>query len=607
MASSVIGALRVNLGLDTAQFDKGLKDVSSQLGKIGALLNKGIVAAGVGIAAAAGAITVALKSTINEADDLGKTAQKIGIPVEELSKLKYAAELADVSMEALSTAVGKLSKNMADVAGGAINDASKTFAALGISVKNSDGTLKSSSQVLTEISSKFAGMEDGAGKTAIAMTLLGKSGKELIPLLNEGASGLEAMMREAEQLGIVIDGKTAKAAEGFNDNLTRLHAAFNGLIVQVASALLPQLVDLTDRFVEMVKNGNLVSKTMDVMNFAFKQGALFGAHLNAILEEFSRWWQFIQEAGNAGSFSEFTAAFQRAADDVLKIQENLKAKIDAIQQEMGSNVGAKADRLDIKSTEPAKVPAPIVPTGTVPKIKAVQTSMTELGEEGRKVWEETRLPMEAFGTEVARLGILMKAGVIDADTYNRAIVGLKEQFGIAGLKIADVGAVVGNSLSSVFDGLIEGTFDAIDALKDLASNLAKLALNSVFKQLSQQQGGASGGFLGGLFNSLAGFASGGSFRVGGAGGIDSQLVAFKASPNETVSIHRPGQDAGGGGSVINNIITPPGAKAETSSRESGGLKINDIVITIVDKHLASDRGSKTMSAIYGLSRRTTRR
>jgi hypothetical protein len=48
-----------------------------------------------------------------------------------------------------------------------------------------------------------------------------------------------------------------------------------------------------------------------------------------------------------------------------------------------------------------------------------------------------------------------------------------------------------------------------------------------------------------------GFAMGGSFRVGGSGGTDSQLVQFRASPNETVTIRRP--DQGGGGLVIQTM------------------------------------------------------
>ena len=50
---------------------------------------------------------------------------------------------------------------------------------------------------------------------------------------------------------------------------------------------------------------------------------------------------------------------------------------------------------------------------------------------------------------------------------------------------------------------------------------------------------------------LEGYAMGGSFRVGGSGGTDSQLVQFRASPNETVTIRRP--DQGGGGLVIQTM------------------------------------------------------
>lgn len=46
---------------------------------------------------------------------------------------------------------------------------------------------------------------------------------------------------------------------------------------------------------------------------------------------------------------------------------------------------------------------------------------------------------------------------------------------------------------------------------------------------------------------MQGFANGGSFRVGGNGGTDSQLVQFMASPNETVSVQTPQQASGGGG------------------------------------------------------------
>ncbi|MFZ5760943.1 MAG: tape measure protein [Thermodesulfobacteriota bacterium] len=72
-------------------------------------------------------------------------------------------------------------------------------------------------------------------------------------------------------------------------------------------------------------------------------------------------------------------------------------------------------------------------------------------------------------------------------------------------------------------------------------------------------------------SSLFGFATGGSFTVGGSGGTDSQLVAFRATPGENVTVTTPGQQAGGGGVVFQNtfqIIMPSGAaNSEAASSE----------------------------------------
>ena len=62
-------------------------------------------------------------------------------------------------------------------------------------------------------------MEDGAGKTALAIKLFGKSGADLIPLLNQGRAGIKELTDEAAKLGIVISTETAAKAEQFNDTL----------------------------------------------------------------------------------------------------------------------------------------------------------------------------------------------------------------------------------------------------------------------------------------------------------------------------------------------------------------------------------------------------
>ena len=89
-------------------------------------------------------------------------------------------------------------------------------------------------------------------------------------------------------------------------------------------------------------------------------------------------------------------------------------------------------------------------------------------------------------------------------------------------------------------------------LAGIGRQLASSALQKGFAGLLGPGPGAGGGG-GGFFKSLFGLASGGSFTVGGSGGTDSQLVAFKASPNETVTVTRPDQGQRGGATIIQNI------------------------------------------------------
>jgi hypothetical protein len=252
MANAVIGALRVNLGLDSAQFDSGLKKSQDSASRFGAALRTTLVAAAAAATAALAGVVASVRSTINSMDDMSKSASKIGIPIEELSRLKYAADLSGVSMEGLQTSVGRLSRTMSDAASGGKASA-QAFGKLGINVKNTDGQLKSSTQILGEIADRFATMPDGAQKTALAMELMGRSGANMIPMLNGGSDALNKLLNEAKDFGLTISGETGRAAEAFNDNLSRIGYAAKGVGVALTAALLPVLVPISEAFVSMAR------------------------------------------------------------------------------------------------------------------------------------------------------------------------------------------------------------------------------------------------------------------------------------------------------------------------------------------------------------------
>jgi TP901 family phage tail tape measure protein len=177
--------------------------------------------------------------------------------------------------------------------------------------------------------------------------------------------------------------------------------------------------------------------------------------------------------------------------------------------------------------------------------------------EGQRVFEATRTPAEALRIEFERLNTLVKAGAIGFDTYTRAVEQAQNEFSGLNQTAENVSQSFGRSLEGmILDG--KNWRDSLSGfLQDIARELLRTAaltplMNALKGGITSAFGGGGDVGLGSWAASLKGFANGGSFKVGGAGGIDSQLVAFRASPNESVSIDKPGQ--GRGAPVINMPI-----------------------------------------------------
>jgi hypothetical protein len=205
---------------------------------------KGLLA-GLGVSLSVAGFAAMIKSAIDAADSLNKLSQKIGISVEALSTLRFAAQLSDVSLETLQKGIKGLSQNITEANTG-VGDGAQVFEALGVSVRNADGSMKSTEAVLLRVADVFAHLEDGAVKTALAVKLFGKNGMDMIPFLNQGAAGITRLTAEAERLGLKLTTETARSAEAFNDNLTALKASSSSLGIALARDFLPELTNITN-------------------------------------------------------------------------------------------------------------------------------------------------------------------------------------------------------------------------------------------------------------------------------------------------------------------------------------------------------------------------
>ena len=231
MAANIV---RLKQGLDEAQ---GLVDKAAQRMGAAAEFVRGALG-GMATGLTAGAFAALVKDAIDAADALDEMSSRIGVGVDQLSRLQLAYQMAGMDSAAMQSSLGKLQKEIA-----ADNDALKQ---LGIRTRDASGRLRESTDVLYDIADAWAGAEDGTAKTAAAMAIFGKSGAEMNGLLSMGSAGLRDMAEQAEQLGLVLDSETAAAAAHFNDQMDLLLGRATGLQREIAFALLPTLNDIND-------------------------------------------------------------------------------------------------------------------------------------------------------------------------------------------------------------------------------------------------------------------------------------------------------------------------------------------------------------------------
>ncbi|MDO8136802.1 MAG: phage tail tape measure protein [Candidatus Brocadiales bacterium] len=222
---TTLANLIVRLSADTSSYQQNLKMAQRSLNTwgrqmegTGLFLTKSLT---VPILATAGSFAFMAKSAASTGDMLFNLAQKTGVSVGRLAAYRLATKLSGVTMEDFAGGIGRLSAKMFDVQQGS-RDARVGFDKLGISVFDSSGKLRANEEVLLAIADKFSKMQDGTLKTALAMEFFGKSGANLIPMLNQGSKGLEKTTEASKNLGAVWDTKTTPAATAFNNSLTTL-------------------------------------------------------------------------------------------------------------------------------------------------------------------------------------------------------------------------------------------------------------------------------------------------------------------------------------------------------------------------------------------------
>lgn len=285
MAMDMNVALKISAGVTGQQaidqlrtsMDK-LNGAASSVGR-GFELAKTAVAGFIGLQAVQGITQIGM-SLINAADQLDEMAERTGVSVEQLSSLQYAAKLAGTDLDAVQSAMGRVSAAAVEAATGN-KSAALSFQALGVNVKNADGSMKSSIQIMEEVGAALADITDQTVRTAVAREIFGKNATALLPFL----MNMRDAQNEARSLGAVMGSEFAGQAAAFNDNLDRLGFQLRGIGNTILAELLPGMNALAQSMLDNSQSGGALSIIADGIRIAFEAIVVVGGNLIYVFKQ----------------------------------------------------------------------------------------------------------------------------------------------------------------------------------------------------------------------------------------------------------------------------------------------------------------------------------
>lgn len=186
------------------------------------------------------------------ADEALTESMTTGLSTQTIQQLKYAENLIDVSYSTITGTLTKLTKNMA-----AANDGNEALAAgfnkLGVSILDTDGSLRSSEAVFYDMVDALGSIDNATERDALAMELLGKSAQDLNPLILQGSEALRELAAEAQATGYVLDESQIKTLGEVDDAYQRMQLQIDATKKQLAVEFAPASKAAMELYSGMVK------------------------------------------------------------------------------------------------------------------------------------------------------------------------------------------------------------------------------------------------------------------------------------------------------------------------------------------------------------------
>lgn len=327
---------------DRAQFlSKGLKSLA-------------VVAAG---AVTVGGLALMTKKAIDAAGALQDSATNLGLNVEALQELRYAAEQSGVAQESFDKSLEKFTRNIGEAAQGS-GAAKDAFNILGVSVRDTQGNIRDTESVFRDVSDAMANIENPTERVRLAFELFGKQGVALVGMLSEGSDATDKMRQRARDLGIVLEADLVREAEAAGDELETLGKVISVNLSRALLGLSPIIADAASWLSELAAGvGVAYEKTKLFLSgdFGFDNLSLRSVRhdLKGINDDIDGLQKKIEARRAAGGLQFFVEGdvkrYQTLIDILDERRTKLLGQLQNLQSEQSDTLGTPTNAPDVEA------------------------------------------------------------------------------------------------------------------------------------------------------------------------------------------------------------------------------------------------------------------
>jgi hypothetical protein len=706
MASSSLGALTLDLiarvggfiqGMDKAarHSDKKTKEMQRQWRDVRRFIMQ--VGSALGVAFSARAFQQMISNSANLIDSLAKTASAIGVPIERLQALGTIAELTGTNADQLSVNLERMQRRLGELARGGGKGTADALADIGLNIKEIVNL--SADRQLEEIAKAFASVENATVRASIANDLFGRDGVRMLKLLNHlSTDGLQPMQNELERLGFLLTSEGAARVEQMNDSLTMLGKFSQGVSQQMTVALAPAIQavawSLTDaakesggfrdefeaaadkiiraaafiqdaiagfgivmqatgrgmavvllsmelglwQLADAIVNGpiNSINTLINLMNRVrgvnigsvgpmferptqqiamlkqaieegvrdIDEGLMRSLPGSGLIERYEKAKQQAEEAGRKAG-ERFSAAFdvvagkskgaKKVVDEAARELQRLMDAGKRVYEETRTPIeqlGLRIEELNVllevgAITWDTYARAIFKAQEDFDKTTESFKRMQSLMEAGKRVFEETRNPAEILAARIEHLNELVSVGAIDWDTYARAVTKAQEEFSKSGDKMSEFAVQAARNIQTAFADFLFDPFES--SLRDMASNFARTLHRMVSELLAQQ-------ILLSFFGMMGG-GNAGSIWTAMAGGIaGARAEGGPVSPGKAYLVGERGPE-----------LFVPNTAGNVQANGTGGVRIINVIDpNLVADYMAGSGGDRVVLNVLERNRSTVR-